>query len=73
MTITEALKASRENGKTYSRTGGKGFPGWISWHDTHLYHSLSADDLTSDDWELSHVMIEKLTERKWTTSDDPVQ
>ena len=73
MNIRDALLESKANGKTYSRTSinSRHYTGWIAWDDAHEYEGLNADDLTADDWELSHIAIEKLTGGKWTSNDLP--
>lgn len=65
MTISEALKASRDTGITFSRSSSSGYVGWIAYHPTHVYKHLTADDLMADDWETSAAKIERITGGKW--------
>ena len=71
MTIVEALKESRESGRTYSRASHEGYVGWIKFHATHKYHGLSSGDLMADDWIPTREMIEQLTKGRWTSAQDP--
>ena len=64
MTISEALEASKETGRSYARSGAFGpigYGGWIAYHETHLYHDLTATDLMADDWVTSAEMMELLS------------
>jgi len=66
MNIVEALKESKESGRSYSRdVGSGGYSGWIAWDDNHVYTDLTAEDLIADDWIPSSEMVEKLTSGRW--------
>lgn len=47
MTIGQALAASKEDGRAYTRASGSL---WIQYVENWLYE-VEADDLMADDWE----------------------
>lgn len=62
MTIIEALKESKESGKTYMRVNGGG--GFCSYDPEGVYE-FDVDDLLADDWESVETGISKLTDGRW--------
>lgn len=46
MTISEAMKLSKETGQAFCRGGG-----WSSYKETFLYE-FNADDIMADDFEM---------------------
>jgi hypothetical protein len=71
LTIIEALKLSRENGRTYSRRPKSGsYVGWIAWDDDHEYYGLSAEDLIAEDWQDSAQTVSEITGGRWVLAED---
>ena len=62
MTIIEALKESKESGKSYMRACGSG--GFARWAEGYTY-KLDTEDLLADDWEPMETGISKLTGGRW--------
>lgn len=61
MTICEALRISKETGKTFSRRNevDMGYGGWIRFDESHEeYRYLTAKDLMADDWEADGVDVQ---------------
>lgn len=65
MTIIEALKESKESGKSYMRVKGGG--GFCRYEPDFLYE-FETDDLLADDWECVDTGIPKLTDGRWEAS-----
>ncbi len=61
MTIVEALRRSKETGESFQREANTGYGGWIRYDPEWEYCTLSAEDLTADDWVPSKEFSEKLT------------
>jgi hypothetical protein len=66
VTIIEALKESKESGRSYMRVRGGG--GFVRWVDGFVYE-FEADDLIADDWEPVETGIPKLTNGRWEAAD----
>jgi hypothetical protein len=62
MTISEAMKKSRETGITFRRTG-VGYGGWIKYDPNWKYKHLSAEDIMADDWEMDERMFQPAKEK----------
>ena len=67
MTIVEALKESKESGKSYMRVDGGG--GFVTWVAGYVYE-FEAEDLIADDWELVETGIPKLTGGRYDAADN---
>lgn len=50
MNIKQALEFSKRTGRSVSRTGRDGWPGWVRYDEKWTYR-LSVQDLMADDWE----------------------
>lgn len=67
MTISEALKESKESGTTYMRVHSSS--GFVRWVDGCEY-TFVAEALIADDWEPVTTGIPKLTEGRWIAASE---
>lgn len=66
MTIIEALKISKETGRSFTRKGSF-FTKW----DPDWTYKLTGEELLADDWEDVETFIPKLTSGCWGAADYP--
>jgi hypothetical protein len=64
--IIEALKLSKETGRSFVRRGSK----WVQW-DSNWTYQFTGEELLADDWEDVETYIPKLTGGRWSAADYP--
>jgi hypothetical protein len=66
VTIIEALKISKETGRSFARHGSS-FTKW----DPDWTYELTGEELLANDWEDVETFIPKLTGGRWGAADYP--
>jgi hypothetical protein len=69
MTITDALRRSKETGESFSRSSPGGYSGWIRYWPEWKFDCLATEDIMADDWVTSKEHIETITHGKWTVAE----
>jgi len=66
MTILEALRLSKETGRSFTRTRSK----FVQWDPAWTYR-FTGEELLADDWEDVETFIPKLTGGCWGAAGYP--